>query len=192
VEKLAGLLSQLERQFSRLNSADQKAVETSLSNLITLLRINGGEDSPAGSDSLSDIARYSTKKRLDLELASNSSPASAAALRQLRNEVIHGKSLKRIEYARAKKLEPILWRTLEASARLWNPNELSNFLTYCLRTEGPRLDPDHVEPKKLVRVYRAIYNTLDPADKERAFKELALRLFSEKRFVLALERGVVQ
>lgn len=188
MESLHKLLTQIERIASHATVSDRKLIEKCLSDFVNLIHLSA-QNEPLAQEALPAVSRYLAKKSSDVEVSSSSSSGTTTALRQLRNEVIHGKSMKRLDYLRVKKLDPVLWRTLEMSAQLWDTHELSNFLSYCLRTEVPRLDPSNVDPKKLVRVYRAIYNTLDDADKEKAFKELALRLFSEKRFVVTLEEN---
>lgn len=189
MENLRKLLDQIEKFTIELEISDQRAVEKCLKNLVNIIELT--RDELSDSDFLVQVARYTSKKLSDLELSSSPASGSTTALRALRNEIAHGRSLKRIEYPRVKKLVPVLWRTLEMSAELWDPSELGNFLMYCLRINASPVDIHTVEPKKLVRVYRAIYNTLEEKVKEQVFKELALRLFSEKRFVITLENQLV-
>lgn len=185
MEKIHRAFSNLDKAYFELSPDRQRLLERCLVNLaeIVLLSIDEHESNVTP---LTAVANYTSKKLSDTR-SSYSSPAEPNfSLRQLRNELSHGKSRKRFDPAEIRKYETAMWRALEKSASAWHPDELTKFLSYCLRTEIPFRQSHEAEPKKIVRIYKALYNAFDEQQKERAFRELTLRLFSEERFLIAL------
>lgn len=181
MDTLDSLLRELARVAARLPRDEQRLVERSLRGL-TEVAYHAREDLLAR-ESLRTIATYLGKKTKGLE--TSSSEGSALSLRALRNDLVHSRSLRKYSPTELKALEPFLWRVLERSSAEWESRELTNFLAYCLQTPVLGLDTD-ADPKKIVRMYRAIFNAMPEQRREYVFRELVLRLFSERRFVNTL------
>lgn len=186
MENIHQALSKLENLHRNLSPTDRRLLERCLVNLCQI-GAPSNYDENINEGALSAIANYISKKLTESRSERSYVKEPTFSLRHLKNELSHGSSRRRFIPSEMRKYESIIWRALEKSAVTWHPEELTNFLSYCLRVETPLRLAYEVEPKKVVRVYRALYNALDEMQRERAFRELTLRLFSEERFVIALE-----
>ena len=175
----------LDRIYSRLSPLEQNLLDKCFSDL-TEIAFLSAEQRPQAKNDLIAISTYIRGKLNKSYLLNQSAGLSEVSLRQLRNELFHRGSLLKFSPSQIKKLESLLWKTLERSSPMWDLQELSNLLAYCLQTPTPNLDILSNEPKKLIRIYTAIYNAFNKDQKNRAFKELALRVLTEKKILLTL------
>jgi hypothetical protein len=136
--------------------------------------------------SLKKIHNYLIKKTYKAHSSKGTKPEYLILLQKFRNELIHGKSHKNHDPEEIKTLAPFFWKVLEQSALHWDPLELSNILAYCLHA-SPHASFDQ---KKIIRVYKTIFNALDENQQINAFIELSLRIVSEPIFKDTLDSMV--
>jgi hypothetical protein len=77
-------------------------------------------------------------------------------------------------------IEKFIWRILPELSSFNNNSELNNFLSYILEVRIEKL-PEIEDRKKLVKIYKDLYDSLDESKKEMVLQELARRVISESR-----------
>ena len=134
------------------------------------------------SNELKLIRNYIIKKLAEAHSPPNSNLESRDSLIHFKNELVHGKFHRKFNANDIKRLAPFFWKVLEKSAPRWNPRELSNILAYCLYTIPNINDILSSDPKKIVRLYKAIFYALNEDQQTMSFIELTLRILSEPIF----------
>lgn len=183
MHRLHAAFSRYEQALRSLSDVDREAaidIISSLASVIELVSEPVGDEKP--SDELKVIRNYLTKKLAGARSPASSKLESRDLLNHFRNELAHGKFHRKYGASDTKRLAPFFWKVLEKSAPHWNPHELSNILAYCLHTSPNTSESLSSDQKKIVRVYRAIFNALDEERQTSAFIELTLRLLSEPTF----------
>lgn len=191
MHRLNAVFSRYEKAFRNLSEADREAaidIISSLADVIQLVDEPVRDKEP--SVELKTIRNYLTKKLAGARSPASSEQESRYLLNQFRNELAHGKFHRKYGSRNTKKLAPFFWKVLEKSAPQWNPHELSNILAYCLHTSPNTNESLSSDQKKIVRVYKAIFNALDEERQTSAFIELTLRLLSEPTFKGTLDSMV--
>lgn len=128
-------------------------------------------------------------RRLSTYIKRQAKPTSslrseALALALVRNQLMHGKV--RLASLDLQPLRTILWRELERHADVWPVDEIEHLLAYCVGKAPPRAKWS--DQTGVVRVYKNLFRTLPEDEKDRAFKELLLRVLSEPAFREQLDR----
>jgi len=131
---------------------------------------------------LSQLNSY-IKKKAD-ELDSIRAPIDVVSLRQIRNELAHGKTSRDKDFS---PLYPILWKAIGKLANRMGPLHIEDLLAYTLRQRSIGVSHQGASPSKVVAVYRPLFNALEPETKRKAFAELLLRLFSDPESMMFLD-----
>ncbi len=181
-KSLRDLFRDLELTIRRL---DAKEADRLISTLETLVR-----------QLTSERSHSALKKRIE-SLAQNVARAEGsqrfrtvddkiAYLRSIRNQLTHGTSIDETDMAAASK---VLWSLLKDSASNWDPKDLSRLLAYALRSPEPFFPVDLAgDPEDIVTFYQGKYNKIPVRSRSPVFKELLLRLYTEKSFQSFLQR----
>lgn len=139
---------------------------------------------------LKSIRTYLGKKVSKANQTTSPEQNTHELLVRFRNELSHGPSHRKYSTSETKNLAATFWKILELSASRWNPYELLNILAYCLDTYYKPIRDSHLDPKKIIRTYKAIFNNFNEDQKTVALSELILRFRSEPAFKGALESMV--
>lgn len=123
---------------------------------------------------LSQLNSY-IKKKSD-ELDTTRTPIDVGSLRQIRNELAHGKTNRDKDFS---PLYPVLWKAIGKLANRMGPLHIEDLLAYTLRQRTLGVSRQGASPSKVIAVYRPLFNALEPEVKRKVFTELLLRLFSE-------------
>lgn len=135
-----------------------------------------------GSRTLTQLSRYLANKTKSLH--PNTIAERAATLRALRNRLVHGRAVSIDELTSG---YDALWTALAREAKSFNAADLFNLLTYSLRIPPNSLKISQNQ-SRMITAFRGLFKAMPAEEKERAFKELLVRLFSEPEFARALDQ----
>jgi len=187
LDRLAAAIDELIAD-DELGPSEIDALSTTIANLTTIISSNMPQlaiDRTSLKRKLKQIAAYTTRKAREDNF---DAVQEGVSLRDLRNQLMHrGRGFDLPHERRA--LSSALWRALEASGPYWDPVELANLLAYCVGVLRSNIDPDRAGPVRVIKVYKAIFNTLEEGKQDRAVKELILRLSTDPRLRKIIERG---
>lgn len=107
--------------------------------------------------------------------------------RRLRNDLVHGSSLKKYSEKEIRYAEKALWEMLANKSSTMDAKLLTNFLDYCLRPSG-KPDATDLNPPSVVKYYEDYFYSLPQHEQRRIFEEIAIRLFSDPEIIKYLER----
>lgn len=125
---------------------------------------------------LSQIRRYAERKLNEDRAPAPSAQTSEQSLRDLRNALVHGGTLNKFSEPERRYLEEQLWSALEKSAPRWNTSELKSFLSYCIPHNG---ETTAQTSSGVIRYFHTAFSKLPEEYRERSFKELIVRIFSD-------------
>lgn len=186
--RLNSAVNRFVQELDSLSEAERDEATEIIIKLTELIEISRhSADKEHISNELKSIRIYLAKKVSKANPKTSSGHTAHSLLVRFRNELSHGPSHRKYSTSDTKSLAATFWKILELSAPRWDPHELLNILAYCLDTYyKPSRDSD-LDSKKIIRIYKTIFNNFNEDQKMVALSELLLRFRSEPAFKGALE-----
>lgn len=178
-DDIDGVLSALYGASRKLESYERRKLIQVLKSIAMLVETDTVGDQEIRTEKLTLISSYVARKLTELSPLQHAE--DVVSLKMLRNRAAHGDIRKLGSPAEIRKYYAMVWRALSRSASSWDPLELSNFLAYCIGTREIDIDHYAAGASKVINLYKAAFNALDEDRKQRAFRELLMRLYSEPR-----------
>ncbi|WMW79640.1 hypothetical protein RF679_13395 [Undibacterium cyanobacteriorum] len=180
-EELDEITNVLRNEANSLDPDDQKALTKILTGLVNSI-FRKDISSNSRKETLRQISNYTLSK--SRRITQEAKKLNEISILEYRNRYFHG--LMR-DPRMARKFYSQFWSLLEKNAQDWNQYELSNLLSYCLRTEPILINLGKTDPLKLVRIFKSIFNAQDEDQKIQTFDELMMRFLTEPKFKKAIE-----
>ena len=175
---LTNILIKLEHMADSLSEKDNKIIEEIFQHIADLISY---EDPSRKNNSryLLQVNKYlksKVKKMYSFDELNFDDPSFSTLSKLFINE-------KNLSKNTAKSLYNKFWRLLEMNSRSWDIYELSNLLAYCLHTEPNKVIPEGARSTiKIIKIFKAIFNSQDEYTQFETFRELIMRFSSESIF----------
>lgn len=182
-DDLANFLVNFENSTRSLSESDNKILVSIFQNMTSLISYEYSSNEKK-SKCLIEINKYlkSKLKKIDKTFPESDSPSFL----ELSKIYINDRNLSK---SRIRTLFNKFWWLLELNASKWDKYELSNLLAYCLNTDPKKVIPKGARSQiKIIRVFKAIFNSQDDDTKFETFRELFMRFSTESAFKEALEK----
>lgn len=128
------------------------------------------------SSALSQLRKHIERKLSSEQIQNSSMKINEIFLRNLRNDLVHGKSLNRYDSDDLRDIQSQFWHALSKSSGRWQFDDLKSFLSYCIPHSG---ESTAKTQSGIVKYYETVFFSLPEGIKSPVFKELVMRLFSE-------------
>jgi len=131
------------------------------------------------SSPLSQLRKHIERKLNSEQIQNSSIKINETFLRNLRNDLVHGKSLNRYDSDDLRDIQSQFWHALSKSSGRWQFDDLKSFLAYCIPHRG---ESTAKTQSGIVKYYETVFFSLPDNIRPPVFKELVMRLFSEPQF----------
>lgn len=136
-------------------------------------------DNNKNNPTLGQLRKHIERKLSSEQIQNSSMEINEIFLRNLRNDLVHGRNLNRYDSDDLRDIQSQFWHALSKSSGRWQFDDLKSFLSYCIPHRGESTAKTH---SGIVKYYETVFFSLPESIRPPVFKELIMRLFSEPQF----------